>query len=117
MEAHSEKTLKRQKKRKIEQKKGEAMECKTKSGIKVKFKDISIDEKDMLLDSIEYEFREDGSAGNIKMLNTTMTKWFRTCIKGDSSDKFLKTFSIQDRTEIFLAMQDYVVLGEKRASN
>ena len=30
------------------------MEFKTKSGKKVVFKDVSIDEKDMLLDSVEY---------------------------------------------------------------
>ena len=65
------------------------MEFKTKSGKKVSFKDISIDDKDMLLDSVEYEMKEDGSVGNVRMLNTTMTKWIRTCIDGDSSDKFL----------------------------
>ena len=92
------------------------MEFKTKSGKKVSFKDISIDDKDMLLDSVEYEMKEDGSVGNVKMLNTTMTKWIRTCIDGDSSDKFLKTLSMQDRVEIFISLQDYIVLGEDKAS-
>tara|TARA_R100000664_G_C2731689_1_gene122073 strand:- start:693 stop:974 length:282 start_codon:yes stop_codon:yes gene_type:complete len=92
------------------------MEFKTKSGKKVKFKDVSIDEKDMLLDSVEYETNEDGSVGNVKMLNTTMTKWIRTCLDGDSSDDFLKTLSMQDRVDIFMAMQDYIVLGEQKAS-
>jgi hypothetical protein len=92
------------------------MEFKTKSGKKVKFKDVSIDEKDMLLDSVEYETNEDGSVGNVKMLNTTMTKWIRTCLDGDSSDDFLKTLSVQDRVDIFMAMQDYIVLGEQKAS-
>ena len=92
------------------------MEFKTKSGKKVSFKDISIDDKDMLLDSVEYEMKEDGSVGNVKMLNTTMTKWIRTCIDGDSSDKFLKTLSMEDRVEIFISLQDYIVLGEDKAS-
>ena len=92
------------------------MEFKTKSGKKVSFKDISIDDKDMLLDSVEYEMKEDGSVGNVRMLNTTMTKWIRTCIDGDSSDKFLKTLSMQDRVEIFISLQDYIVLGEDKAS-
>ena len=92
------------------------MEFKTKSGKKVSFKDISIDDKDMLLDSVEYETKEDGSVGNVRMLNTTMTKWIRTCIDGDSSDKFLKTLSMEDRVEIFISLQDYIVLGEDKAS-
>ena len=92
------------------------MEFKTKSGKKVSFKDISIDDKDMLLDSVEYEMKEDGSVGNVRMLNTTMTKWIRTCIDGDSSDKFLKTLSMEDRVEIFISLQDYIVLWEDKAS-
>ena len=92
------------------------MEFKTKSGKKVVFKDISIDDKDMLLDSVEYQYTEDGSVGSVKMMNTTITKWIRTCLDGDSSDKFLKTLSINDRTEIFLALQENILVGEKKAS-
>ena len=92
------------------------MEFKTKSGKKVVFKDISIDDKDMLLDSVEYQYNEDGSVGSVKMMNTTITKWIRTCLDGDSSDKFLKTLSINDRTEIFLALQENILVGEKKAS-
>ena len=92
------------------------MEFKTKSGKKVVFKDISIDDKDMLHDSVEYQYTEDGSVGSVKMMNTTITKWIRTCLDGDSSDKFLKTLSINDRTEIFLALQENILVGEKKAS-
>ena len=92
------------------------MEFKTKSGKKVVFKDISIDDKDMLLDSVEYQYNEDGSVGSVKMMNTTITKCIRTCLDGDSSDKFLKTLSINDRTEIFLALQENILVGEKKAS-
>ena len=93
------------------------MEFKTKSGIKVKFKDITIDEKDELLDSVEYQYDEDGKVESLNMANTTITKWLRTGIDGDTSDKFLKTLSLEDRTEIFVEMQNYVVLGEQKASN
>ena len=92
------------------------MEFKTKSGKKVVFKDVSIDEKDMLLDSVEYNYDEDGYIGTFKMMNTTITKWIRNGLKGDTSDKFLSTLSMEDRTEIFLALQEYVLLGEKKAS-
>ena len=92
------------------------MEFKTKSGKKVVFKDISIDEKDVLLDSVEYSYDEDGNAGTFKMMNTTITKWIRGGLDGDTSDEFLKTLTMEDRTEIFLALQQYILVGEKKAS-
>ena len=92
------------------------MDFKTKSGKKVKFKDVSIDEKDMLLDSVQYDYNEDGGVGGVKMMNTTVTKWIRVGLNGDTSDKFLKTLSLEDRTEIFLALQEYILVGEKNAS-
>ena len=92
------------------------MEFKTKSGKKVIFKDVSIDEKDMLLDSVQYDYNEDGGVGGVKMMNTTVTKWIRVGLNGDTSDKFLKTLSLEDRTEIFLALQEYILVGEKNAS-
>ena len=92
------------------------MEFITKSGKKVVFKDISIDEKDTLLDSVEYNYDEDGNVGTFKMMNTTITKWIRSGLKGDTSDKFLGTLTMEDRTEIFLALQQYILVGEKKAS-
>ena len=92
------------------------MEFKTKSGKKVIFKDVSIDEKDMLLDSVQYDYNEDGGVGGVKMMNTTVTKWIRVGLNGDTSDKFLKKLSLEDRTEIFLALQEYILVGEKNAS-
>ena len=92
------------------------MEFKTKSGKKVVFKDISIDEKDVLLDSVEYNYDEDGNVGTFKMMNTTITKWIRGGLDGDTSDEFLKTLTMEDRTEIFLALQQYILVGEKKAS-
>tara|TARA_R100000781_G_scaffold21495_2_gene16163 strand:+ start:2711 stop:2992 length:282 start_codon:yes stop_codon:yes gene_type:complete len=92
------------------------MEFKTESGKKVVLKDVSIDDRDMLLDSVEYQYNEDGTVGNVKMMNTTITKWLRTCIDGDTSDKFLKTLTVNDRTEMFLHLQEYLLLGEKKAS-
>ena len=92
------------------------MEFKTKSGKKVVFKDISIDEKDTLLDTVEYNYDEKGNMGTFKMMNTTITKWIRSGLNSDTSDKFLKTLSMEDRTEIFLALQKYILVGEKKAS-
>ena len=92
------------------------MDFKTKSGKKVVFKDISIDEKDTLLDTVEYNYDEKGNMGTFKMMNTTITKWIRSGLDSDTSDKFLQTLSMEDRTEIFLALQKYILVGEKKAS-
>jgi hypothetical protein len=50
------------------------------------------------------------------MANSTITKWIRTGLDGDTSDEFLKTLSMGDRTDIFLALQEYILVGEEKAS-
>ena len=92
------------------------MEMKLKSGKKIKLKDVSIDERDEMLDSVEYQYDEKGNPKGMKMMNTTMTKWIRVGVDGDTSDKFLKTLSLEDRTEIFIKMQEYLLVGEDKAS-
>jgi hypothetical protein len=92
------------------------MEMKLKSGKKIKLKDVSIDERDEMLDSVQYQYDEKGSPKGMKMMNTTMTKWIRVGVDGDTSDKFLKTLSLEDRTEIFIKMQEYLMVGEDKAS-
>jgi len=92
------------------------MEFKLESGKKIKLKDVSIDERDEMLDSVEYKYDAKGNAKGMKMMNTTMTKWIRLCVGGDTSDKFLKTLTLSDRTEIFVKMQEYLLVGEEKAS-
>ena len=92
------------------------MEFKLESGKKIKLKDVSIDERDEMLDSIKYDFNKDGSVAGVKMMHSTMTKWMRTAIDGDTSDKFLKSLTLSDRTEIFIKMQEYLMVGEEKAS-
>jgi hypothetical protein len=58
----------------------------------------------------------DGNVGQIKMMHSTMTKWIRIGLEGDTSDKFLKTLTLEDRTEIFTKMQSYYLVGEEKAS-
>ena len=86
------------------------MEFKTKSGKKVKLKDVSIDERDLLLDPVRYDLNPDGSISSVKMINTTITKWLRCGLEGKIDDAFLKTLTMEDRTEIFVKMQDYLML-------
>ena len=92
------------------------MEMKLKSGKKIKLKDVSIDERDEMLDSVEYQYDEKGSPKGMKMMNTTMTKWIRVGVDGDTSDKFLKSLTLSDRTEIFIKMQEYLMVGEEKAA-
>jgi len=91
------------------------MEIKLKSGLKLKLKDISIDERDEMLDSLVYEY-EDGNLVGVKMMNATITKWLRDGLDGDTSDKFLKTMTMDDRIEAFTKMQDSLLLGKGTAS-
>ena len=81
------------------------MEIKLKGGKKLKIKDISIDERDGLLDSVSYDYAADGKVLGVKMMHSTMTKWLRTCIDGDTSDKFLTSLSLDD-TKIFSNKED-----------
>ena len=92
------------------------MEFKTKSGKKIKLKDVSIDERDEMLDSVEYQYDAKGNPKGMKMMNSTITRWLRLCIDGDTSDKFLKTLTLKDRTDIFVKMQEYLLVGEEKAS-
>ena len=92
------------------------MEIKIKGGKKFKIKDISVDERDSLLDGISYELNSEGGIKGVSMVNTTITKWLRTCIDGDTSDEFLKTLSMEDRTNIFVKLQENVTLGKGKAS-
>ena len=92
------------------------MEIKLESGKKIKLKDVSIDERDEMLDSVEYQYDAKGNPKGMKMMNTTMTKWIRVGVDGDTSDKFLKSLTLKDRTDIFVKMQEYLLVGEGKAS-
>ena len=92
------------------------MEIKLKGGRKLKFKDVSIDERDELLDSVSYDYKPDGTLLGVKMMHSTMTKWLRTCVDGDVSDDFLKSLSLEEKSEAFTKMQGMFFVGEGKAS-
>ena len=93
------------------------MNIKLETGRKLKIKDVSLDERDELLDSVQYEMDSKGKIKGVKMMNTTVTKWLRMGIDGDTSDKFLKTLTFEERTELFLKMQESILVGEGKASD
>tara|TARA_Y100000004_G_scaffold23283_2_gene23626 strand:- start:715 stop:1005 length:291 start_codon:yes stop_codon:yes gene_type:complete len=94
------------------------MNFKLESGRKIKLKEISIDEQDEMMDSIEWEMDKDGNPTKIKMMHSTMTKWIRLGLDGDTTDKFLKSLTFQERVEIFSIMQnEFMNQGEEKPSN
>ena len=91
------------------------MNIKLETGRKLKLKDVSLDERDELLDSVEYQFDAKGKVQGVKMMNSTITKWLRMGLDGDTSDKFLKTLTFEERVEIFTKMQESIMVGEGKA--
>ena len=83
-----------------------------KSNKKIKLKEITIDEQDELLDSLSYKYDDNGLPVSTNNMHKTTTKWIRIGVEGDVSDEFLKTLSIKDRSEIFIAIQENMKLGE-----
>ena len=93
------------------------MNLKLKSGLKLKLKDVSLDERDEMLDGVQYETNDEGKVLGMKMMHSTITKWLRIGLEGDTSDEFLRKLSFDDRTELFLKMQETLLMGEGKASN
>ena len=62
------------------------MKVKLQSGREVEIKNLSVDERDELLDNVETNTSEDGV--KIKALHSTMTKFIRMGVKG-VNDKFI----------------------------
>ena len=88
-------------------------EVKLKDGKKVKLKKLSLDECNVLLDSKQDNIVD----GKLKMMHTTLTKYLRIGIDGDSSDEAIKKMSYDDRVEIFKAIEGNMLLGEEKPSS
>ena len=93
------------------------MKLKLDSGREVKLKDVSLDDRDAMLDKVEYQFNEDGTPAGVRMMHSTITFWLRKGLDGDTSDEFIGGLSFEERTEIFLKMQEGLLLGEEKPSN
>ena len=91
-------------------------EVKLKNGKKVKLKELSLDDRDYLLDNTQYVM-DKGEAREIKMMHSTLTKYLTTGIHGDTSDKALTKMSFDDKVEIFKAIQGDMLLGEEKPSS
>ena len=90
------------------------MKVKLESGQEIVIKDLSVDERDELMDNVETE--SDGDGLKIKAMHSTMTKFIRLGVE-KADDKFIKSLTFADKTEIFQIMQEeYLNLGEEKAS-
>ncbi len=90
---------------------------KLKSGREIDIKDISLDERDEMLDSVEYTYDDKGNVSGVKMMHSTITKWLRFGLNGKADDAYILGLSFEERTEIFLAMQEKLLTGEGNASS
>ena len=91
------------------------MEIKLKNK-KVKVKKLTVDEKDTLLDNCKFIYDEKGNYQGIEAVHSTMTKFIRIGLEGDTSDKFIESLSFEDKTVIFAEMQNLLLQGEKKPS-
>ncbi len=84
-----------------------------KSGKKATLIDMSVDTFDQCMDSVSIETKIiDGKEESIvKNQFSLSTLWIRNGCK-EGKDKFIKSLSIQDRTELQIAIQEYNGLGE-----
>ena len=90
---------------------------KLKSGREIDIKEISLDERDEMLDSVEYTYDNKGGVTGVKMMHSTITKWLRFGLNGKADDAYILGLSFEERTEIFLAMQEKLLTGEGNASS
>ena len=91
------------------------MKIKLESGREIVLNELTVDERDELLDSVEYDSSKNGV--KVKMLHSTMTKFIRVAVKG-SNDKFIKSLTFSEKTDIFQKIQgDLMNLGEEEASD
>ena len=91
------------------------MKVKLESGKEIKLKDLSVDERDELLDNVSWE--GEGDSLKVVMMHSTMTKFIRIGVDGDTSDKFIKSLTFKDKSEIFTKIQQECMnFGEEKAS-
>lgn len=84
-----------------------------KSGKKATLKEMSVDSFDECMDSVQIETKiiDGKEESTIKNQFSVSTLWIRKGIK-ESTDKFIKSLSIEERGELQIAIQEYNSLGE-----
>ena len=90
---------------------------KLKSGREINIKDVTLDERDEMLDRVEDVYDDKGNVSGVKMMHSTITKWLRNGLNGQATDEFILGLTFEERTEIFLKLQEKLMTGEGNASN
>ena len=90
---------------------------KLKTGREIDIKDISLDERDEMLDSVEYVYDDKGNVSGVKMMHSTITKWLRFGLNCKADDTYILGLTFEERTEIFLKMQENLLTGGGNASS
>ena len=86
------------------------------SGRKITLKPLTLELRDDLLDNVEFVFGEDGSVKGVSAMQKTISKWLRGLLLEDNSDSELLKWSMDERTEAFKSIQEYLFLGEENPS-
>tara|TARA_Y100000361_G_C11129680_1_gene328127 strand:- start:787 stop:1071 length:285 start_codon:yes stop_codon:yes gene_type:complete len=89
---------------------------KLENGKTVKLKELTVDETDELLDACKFTTDKKGNIGGMEAPHSTMTKFIRLGVDGDTSEKFLKSLTFADKAAIFGAMQSTMLGGEGKPS-
>jgi len=83
---------------------------KLKSGVKVEFKEMSVDDIDFCNDVPQMRY-ENNEVVSIQNLAKARTAWIRKGVKG-ANDKFIRSLSDNEKSEMSLAIQEFQRLGE-----
>lgn len=89
-------------------------DIKLKNGKKFELNKITLDERNELLDSVNWVY-EKGQPVRVDMMYSTLTKWLRVCIKGITDDIIME-MSVDEQTEVYKLLQDALTLGKGKAS-
>ena len=89
---------------------------KLKSGREIGIKEISLDERDEMLDSVKYIYDDDDNA-IVEAAQKTITKWLRMCLNGQATDEFILALTFEERNDFFRKMQKKILTGKGNASN
>lgn len=87
-----------------------------KSGRKIDLRPLTLELRDDLLDDVEFILGDDGSVKGVSAMQKTISKWLRGLLLRNNADSELLKWSMDERTEAFKSIQEYLFLGEGNPS-
>ena len=86
------------------------------TGREIELKELSLDEEAEIMDTTRRKIDADGNIIS-EMEYTAMIKFLRMSLNGKADDKFIKSLSYQEKSEIYTHFQKSVITGEGTASS